>query len=131
MMVCGRVSGTGPVRSASGVEGGALSGAHAAPSLLRSRRRRVVFVISLKENVAILTMNPSNDSRAEFRGLHENGCFVMPNPWDVGSARVLEQLGFPALATTSSGLAWSLGRRDNSVWEERNDRQPANDGRGR
>ena len=60
-------------------------------------------------------MNPSNDSRAEFRRLHESGCFVMPNPWDVGSARVLEQLGFPALATTSSGLAWSLGRRDNSV----------------
>jgi len=65
--------------------------------------------------VAIPTMNPSNDSRAEFRRLHESGCFVMPNPWDVGSARVLEQLGFPALATTSSGLAWSLGRRDNSV----------------
>ena len=60
-------------------------------------------------------MSPSNDSRAEFRRLHESGCFVMPNPWDVGSARVLEQLGFPALATTSSGLAWSLGRRDNSV----------------
>ena len=39
----------------------------------------------------------------------------MPNPWDIGSARVLEQLGFPALATTSSGLAWSLGKRDNSV----------------
>ena len=65
--------------------------------------------------MAIPTMNPSNDSRAEFRRLHESGCFVMPNPWDVGSARVLEQLGFPALATTSSGLAWSLGRRDNSV----------------
>ena len=60
-------------------------------------------------------MNPSTDSRAVFRRLHESGCFVMPNPWDVGSARVLEQLGFPALATTSSGLAWSLGRRDNSV----------------
>ena len=60
-------------------------------------------------------MSPSNDSPAEFRRLHESGCFVMPNPWDLGSARVLEQLGFPALATTSSGLAWSLGRRDNSV----------------
>ena len=65
--------------------------------------------------MAIPTMSPSNDSPAEFRRLHESGCFVMPNPWDVGSARVLEQLGFPALATTSSGLAWSLGRRDNSV----------------
>jgi 2-methylisocitrate lyase-like PEP mutase family enzyme len=50
-----------------------------------------------------------------FRVLHESGCFVMPNPWDVGSARVLAQIGFPAVATTSSGLAWSLGRRDNSV----------------
>jgi 2-methylisocitrate lyase-like PEP mutase family enzyme len=60
-------------------------------------------------------MNSSTDSRAVFHRLHESGCFVMPNPWDVGSARVLEQLGFPALATTSSGLAWSLGRRDNSV----------------
>ncbi len=43
------------------------------------------------------------------------GCFVIPNPWDVGSARVLAQLGFVALATTSSGFAWSLGRRDNHV----------------
>ena len=51
----------------------------------------------------------------EFRRLHEKGCFVIPNPWDVGSARVLVQLGFPALATTSSGFAWSLGRADNHV----------------
>lgn len=50
-----------------------------------------------------------------FRALHESGLFVMPNPWDVGSARVLEQLGFPALATTSSGFAWSTGRPDNHV----------------
>jgi 2-methylisocitrate lyase-like PEP mutase family enzyme len=51
----------------------------------------------------------------EFRRLHREGCFVIPNPWDVGSARVLVQLGFPALATTSSGFAWSLGRPDNHV----------------
>jgi methylisocitrate lyase len=50
-----------------------------------------------------------------FRELHESGCFVIPNPWDVGSARVLAQLGFPALATTSSGFAWSMGRADNHV----------------
>jgi len=50
-----------------------------------------------------------------FRTLHESGCFVIPNPWDLGSARVLVQLGFPALATTSSGFAWSLGKRDNHV----------------
>jgi methylisocitrate lyase len=50
-----------------------------------------------------------------FRGLHESGCFVIPNPWDLGSARVLAQLGFRALATTSAGMAWSLGRRDRDV----------------
>lgn len=50
-----------------------------------------------------------------FRRLHASGCFVMPNPWDVGSARALEQLGFKALATTSAGFAWTLGRADNGV----------------
>jgi len=57
----------------------------------------------------------SPDRREMFRSLHESGCFVMPNPWDVGTARVLAQIGFPAIATTSSGLAWSLGRQDNNV----------------
>src|SRR5436305_11934264 len=50
-----------------------------------------------------------------FRRLHESGCFVLPNPWDVGSARLLVHLGFSALATTSSGFAWSIGRPDNHV----------------
>jgi len=50
-----------------------------------------------------------------FRRLHESGCFVIPNPWDVGSARVLETIGFPALATTSSEFAWSLGRLDGEI----------------
>jgi 2-methylisocitrate lyase-like PEP mutase family enzyme len=50
-----------------------------------------------------------------FRQLHESGTFIIPNPWDVGSARLLEQLGFKALATTSAGFAWSLGRSDNGV----------------
>lgn len=49
---------------------------------------------------------------ATFRRLHDSGTFVMPNPWDVGSARVLAQLGFKALATTSAGFAWTLGRPD-------------------
>jgi methylisocitrate lyase len=53
--------------------------------------------------------------RTRFRELHEGGCFVMPNPWDVGTARVLAQMGFPALATTSAGFAWSMGCRDNGV----------------
>jgi 2-methylisocitrate lyase-like PEP mutase family enzyme len=47
--------------------------------------------------------------------LHEAGCFVIPNPWDVGSARFLQSLGFKALATTSSGFAWSQGRADGGI----------------
>ena len=47
-----------------------------------------------------------------FRRLHESGCFVMPNPWDVGSAIALERMGFHALATTSAGFAWTLSRPD-------------------
>lgn len=50
--------------------------------------------------------------RATFRGLHERGCFVMPNPWDAGTARFLRSLGFPALATTSAGLGFSQGLPD-------------------
>src|SRR5574339_152507 len=50
--------------------------------------------------------------RKTFRALHERGCFVIPNPWDVGSARYLQHLGFPALATTSAGFAFSHGRPD-------------------
>ena len=53
------------------------------------------------------------DRVAKFRHLHTAGCFVMPNPWDAGTARALEQLGFNALATTSAGFAWTLGRADN------------------
>jgi 2-methylisocitrate lyase-like PEP mutase family enzyme len=54
----------------------------------------------------------SEKARA-FRALHEGpGAFVMPNPWDVGTARILAGLGFAALATTSAGLAFALGRRD-------------------
>jgi len=53
--------------------------------------------------------------RERFRTLHASGCFVIPNPWDIGSARLLVKLGFQALATTSSGFAWSTGRRDNHI----------------
>src|SRR6266851_5591054 len=55
------------------------------------------------------------EKRRAFRQLHESGCFVIPNPWDVGSARALASTGFSALATTSAGLAWSLGHADNHV----------------
>ncbi|HLT45752.1 MAG TPA: isocitrate lyase/phosphoenolpyruvate mutase family protein [Rubricoccaceae bacterium] len=60
-------------------------------------------------------MDAPADRRKSFRDLHASGCFVMPNPWDAGSARALEQLGFKALATTSAGFAWTLGRADNQI----------------
>jgi 2-methylisocitrate lyase-like PEP mutase family enzyme len=50
-----------------------------------------------------------------FRQLHAEGCFVLPNPWDIGTAVALQQMGFKALATTSAGHAWSLARADNGV----------------
>ena len=53
--------------------------------------------------------------RANFRALHQSGCFVIPNPWDIGSSRMLQHLGFKALASTSSGFAWTIGRPDNGV----------------
>jgi 2-methylisocitrate lyase-like PEP mutase family enzyme len=58
-------------------------------------------------------MSPSQPSRiARFRELHQSACFVLPNPWDVGTAIALEQMGFRALATTSAGVAFSRGRPD-------------------
>lgn len=56
-----------------------------------------------------------SDKRRVFHRLHEAGCFVIPNPWDIGSARFLQGLGFKALATTSSGFAWSQARPDNGI----------------
>jgi 2-methylisocitrate lyase-like PEP mutase family enzyme len=55
------------------------------------------------------------DKRATFRGMHETGCFVLPNPWDIGSAKALQQMGFKALASTSAGFAWAIGKSDNRV----------------
>jgi 2-methylisocitrate lyase-like PEP mutase family enzyme len=61
-------------------------------------------------------VQPSRQEKGErFRALHEGDAFVIPNPWDAGSARVLEALGFEALATTSSGFAFTLGKRDGEV----------------
>jgi 2-methylisocitrate lyase-like PEP mutase family enzyme len=55
------------------------------------------------------------EKRREFKRLHESGCFVIPNPWDVGSALFLQSMGFKALATTSAGFAWSRGLGDGGV----------------
>ena len=60
-------------------------------------------------------MTLQDDRVDAFRRLHAAGCFVMPNPWDAGTAVALEQLGFEALATTSAGYAWTLARGDNQV----------------
>lgn len=57
----------------------------------------------------------ATDKRRSFQQMHQSGCFVIPNPWDVGSALFLQSLGFKALATTSSGFAWSQGRPDGGV----------------
>jgi 2-methylisocitrate lyase-like PEP mutase family enzyme len=56
-----------------------------------------------------------DEKRATFKALHEGGCFVLPNPWDTGSAIALERLGFKALASTSAGMAWAMGRPDTGV----------------
>ncbi|MGB9365535.1 MAG: isocitrate lyase/phosphoenolpyruvate mutase family protein [Xanthobacteraceae bacterium] len=55
------------------------------------------------------------EKRATFRKLHESGCWMIPNPWDVGSARYLQGLGFKALASTSSGFAWAVAQADTAV----------------
>ena len=52
------------------------------------------------------------EKRRTFRQLHESGCFVIPNPWDAGTVRYLQHLGFKAIATTSSGAAFSMGMPD-------------------
>lgn len=58
------------------------------------------------------------EKRSDFRALHQKGCFVLPNPWDVGSARIFQHLGFAALASTSSGYAWTTGLPDYAVTRE-------------
>lgn len=69
-------------------------------------------------------MNSESRERAErFVQLHRQGCFLLPNAWDVGSARILESAGFPAVATTSAGVAFSLGRPDHDFFSE----QPSED----
>jgi 2-methylisocitrate lyase-like PEP mutase family enzyme len=57
----------------------------------------------------------TSDKRATFRKMHEEGCFILPNPHDVGSAKALAHLGFKAIASTSAGFAWTLGKADNRV----------------
>src|SRR5213595_3350290 len=58
---------------------------------------------------------PQSSAATKFRAMHESGCFVLPNPWDIGTAVYLERLGFRALATTSAGFAFSRGKPDGGV----------------
>jgi len=62
-----------------------------------------------------MTSIQNASAAAKFRAMHESGCFVLPNPWDIGTAIYLEHLGFEALATTSAGFAFSRGKRDGGV----------------
>ena len=70
------------------------------------------------KNECIMTQPSAAAKRKTFRKLHETGCFVIPNPWNVGSARYLQSLGFPALATTSSGYAHAQGYADGALSSE-------------
>src|SRR5947207_14327779 len=60
-------------------------------------------------------MKSISERRVEFQQLHRSGCFVIPNPWDIGSAKYLERIGFKAVATTSAGFAFSRGMADGAV----------------
>jgi methylisocitrate lyase len=78
-----------------------------------------VDVAAIRSVYKIAVMTPGTASVLErcraFHELHESGCFVIPNPWDAGSARLLAQLGFKALATTSAGFAWTIGKADSHI----------------
>src|SRR5437773_2779727 len=62
-----------------------------------------------------MTLSENHSVASKFHSLHESGCFVLPNPWDIGTAIYLQRLGFKALATTSAGFAFSRGKRDGGV----------------
>src|SRR5204863_9650293 len=68
-----------------------------------------------KQTIRGVTMLTTADKRTAFRKLHESGCFIIPNPFDVGSAKALQHLGFKALASTSAGFAWTIAKADNRV----------------
>ncbi len=72
----------------------------------------VQFLLALRTELVHHAFMTSDDARADFQSLHSTGTFLMPNPFDVGSCRLLSTLGFPALATTSGGFAASKGRMD-------------------
>src|SRR6185503_18536310 len=79
------------------------------------RRRRIGHLRGQLKGRLPMPRPSVADKRRTFRELHQSGCWMIPNPWDVGSARYLQGLGFKALASTSSGFAWAIGYADNAV----------------
>src|SRR4051812_11372824 len=98
-----------------------LSSPKNALSCARSWRERLAeqaactYVVCANKHRGERPMLTPADKRAAFRKLHESGCFIIPNPFDVGSAVALQHLGFKALASTSAGFAWTIGKADNRV----------------
>src|SRR5260370_25929376 len=86
-------------------------------SALWRRARRIAILCShiQREQKGETMPVTSADKRATFRKMHESGCFVLPNPYDVGSAKALQHLGFKAIASSSAGFAWAIGKSDNHV----------------
>ena len=84
---------------------------------MEARGRNPGHSVDLRRDQKVKTSAPDQAAKAlAFRALHERDrAFVIPNPWDIGTARILAHLGFEALATTSAGFAFSLGRTDNTV----------------
>jgi len=80
-----------------------------------SREAIINFVEGLAFECLNTAMPTIEEKRTQFRKLHESGCFALPNPWDIGTAKYLEYLGFKAIATTSAGFAFSRGLADGSV----------------
>src|SRR5690606_39584825 len=85
----------------------ASRGRGALPSL-----RRPDIAASAIPGGSRMSMPDPCERRRQFRALHQGGCFILPNPWDAGSARYLQSVGFKALASTSAGHAWSRGKAD-------------------
>src|SRR5688572_30589712 len=78
-------------------------------------RRKLQIAERTPYSFGVKAMRSVAERRALFHRLHESGCFALPNPWDVGSARLIQHLGFQAVASTSGGYAWSTGRPDYGV----------------
>src|SRR3954447_13458224 len=79
-----------------------------------SARPHLCATVTRERNMQVTTA----DKRATFRKMHESGCFILPNPVDVGGAKALQHLGFKAIASSSAGFAWTIGRADNRVTVE-------------